>query len=184
MKIKLTLILTLCFSLLGIIGCNNSSPKKIVNNYLNSVRNGNNSDLNDYLNSEIEKVQANTVKINSNTDLDYDLDYAIDTMYENLKFDILEEAIDGKSATVTVKIIGANLGKVLSEFFKDGVVPSLNNTYNLELVQKNLMLLLIEKINNATITDRTIEINLDKAKGNWIINEDDSLFKSILGILE
>lgn len=182
-NVKSTFIICIIFSLLTFVGCTSNAPTTVVDAYMKETTNGSNNQLNAYLDEEIEKLLINSNLSSNQVTSNTDIDLAIDSMFNKIEYEIQEETIDGKRAIVTLNIKNIKLGTVMSNFFTQGIIPLLSQV-NITQTTTNLTTLLSDLILNAKSEERLVKVNLTNSNGEWKVEESDSLYKSILGILE
>jgi len=158
----------LVLSVILLIGCSMSNkPSSKVEAFLNNYIN-----LNDDVLMDIEQ---SAIKENLNNDDKNTYKDILSKQYEELKYEIKDESIDGNSAIVTVNINVYDFHKIekesleylntnLSEFYNnDGVFSNdLFNSYR------------VRKLNEAQDRiDYEIKFYLDKKNDEWVLNNPD-----------
>jgi hypothetical protein len=100
-----------------------------------------------------------------------------------LDVEILNEKMTGDTATVTVKSKGISLYTPLNEVYNklrtDECLKTISNMEEDEL-ETYFTSLLLEKIKDAEVEERTVNLNLTKVNENWQIDETDSTFFEVL----
>jgi len=154
-------------SILLLTGCGTNTPKSKVEAYLNRY-----SSLSDDVKTDLEtRVSSESLSI-ENQKIYKDV---LTRQYENLKYEIKDESIDGDRATVKVKLTVYDLYKMdkdsinymnnnANEFYDDA------NQFSEELFNKyriNLMLTTNETVNYE------VEFYLNKVNGEWIVETPD-----------
>lgn len=173
-------VLLVIFCLFLLVGCSctkTNTPKAKVEDYLKSYQNlsddvltelDDTTDLEEY--SDTQKTKYKDI---------------LKKQYQDLKYEILEEVINGNDATVTAKITVYDLYKVQQDATKyqtDHPSEFLNTSGTYD---KNLFLdYKLEQMKKVTNTvDYTITFTLTKADNNWKINNiSDETLQKIHGI--
>ena len=154
-------------SILLVTGCGMNTPKSKVESYLNRY-----SSLSDEVRTDLEARVSS-----ENLSLDNQKVYkdALTRLYENIKYEIKDESINGDKATVKVKLTVYDLYKVdrdsvdymnsnSNEFYDD------NNQFSEELFNKY-------RVNQMLTTNETVNYEVDfylnKVNGEWIIETPD-----------
>ena len=154
-------------SILLLTGCGTNTPKSKVEAYLNRY-----SSLSDDVKTDLEtRVSSESLSI-ENQKIYKDV---LTRQYENLKYEIKDESIDGDRATVKVKLTVYDLYKMdkdsinymnnnANEFYDDA------NQFSEELFNKY-------RINSMLTTNETVnyevEFYLNKVNGEWIVETPD-----------
>ncbi len=160
-------------SIFLIVGCSCTlmdTPAKKTEEYLNNYKNLDEDVLSDLdLSAEAENLST------ENTDLYKE---TLKRQYQDLKYVIEEEDIDGDEATVTVKVTVYDLyraGKEADEYLADNPDEFKdNNVYD----EDSFMEYKINKMKDTeTTVDYTIEFYLVKVDGEWVIQEPEATVK-------
>ena len=162
---KKLLLVLLSFSL---IGCSlSNTPSSKVESFLNDYIN-----ISDAVKLDIEKSSLNENLNDENRELYKDV---LSKQYENLKYEIKDESVDGNDAIVTVKITVYDLYKIekdslnymsenMTEFYDgDGIFS--NDLFNKYKINK--------MINAEDRIDYEIKFYLDKKNDEWILESPD-----------
>ena len=158
---KIILLLTM---LIIIVGCNlTNTPSGKVEKYLNNYNN-----LSDDVLMDIEATVSSENLSSENKELYKNV---LKKQYENMKYEIKDESIDGNKATVTVKISVLDLYHAEKESlnymnehadeFNDA-----NGMFDNELFNHYRINKLMEESN---VVDYEIKFNLDKNNSEWIL---------------
>lgn len=163
---KKILLLVICCMLL-LVGCGMNTPKSKVEAYLNRY-----SSLSDDVKTDLEtKVGAESLSIDNQKVYKE----ALTRQYQNMKYEIKDESIDGDKATVKVKLTVYDLYKVdrdsinymnnnANEFYDD------MNQFSEELFNKY-------RVNGMLTTNETVNYEVDfylnKVNGEWILETPD-----------
>lgn len=171
-KIKLV-CMALC-TIFILTGCASQSPSDVVNQYFKEIKEGTNADVSKYLMESIEE-QTNTVE---NTEEDNEL---IDVVFSKLDAKVLNENVDGDTATVEVELTGVNFGNIMLEVIQESIGNMFSGTESTEEDMTNLML---NKAKNSELQTRTGKINLSKVDKKWQIETDEDVMTLMLGTVE
>ena len=164
---RILAFLIVCILLLS--GCGTNTPKSKVEAYLNRY-----SSLSDDVKTDLEtRVAAESLSF-ENQKVYKDV---LTRSYENLKYEVKDESIDGDKATVKVKLTVYDLYKVdkdavnymnsyPNEFYDE------SNQFSEELFNKyriNKMLSTTEMVNYE------VDFYLNKVNGEWIVESPDRI---------
>ena len=162
---KLISILVVCVLLLT--GCGMNSPKSKVEAYLDRY-----NSLNDDVVADLETIVLSENLYKKKKKIYKD---ALTRQYENMKYEIKDESIDGDKATVKVKLTVCDLFKV----DKDSVnyMNTNSNEFYDEYNQFSEELFNKYRINAMLTTDEVVnyevDFHLNKVNGEWIIESPD-----------
>ena len=178
---KVLMILGLALVMTGCsLGNMDNTPTKKVETYLNDYQTLNSDNILNDLDTVISDMEYTTEQQSKYKDL-------MKKHYQNLKYEIKEETVNGDKATVEAEIEVNDYTKVLkeaetykttneSEFLnEEGIFDdNLFNTYKLDLLK-----------NNKERVKYTIYFSLTKLNNEWILDElTDTEHEKILGIYE
>ena len=153
-----------------LIGCTlNNNPTSKVESYLNNYIN-----MSDEVLVDIEKASLNENLNEESTNMYKNV---LSRQYENLKYEIKDESIDGNNAIVTVKITVFDFYKLekealnymsqnISDFYDEAGVFS-NDLYNTYRVN--------QLINAEDKVDYEIKFYLDKKNDEWVLRNPDKV---------
>lgn len=178
MRKSLSLILLFSLSLFLLIGCGKEEkPTDAVNNYFSSIKSKANSDVVDNVVSSVFTSEDESTKKE-----------AKDTLSEvlsKLEVEPQKETIDSNTATVSVNIKGISLSSVMDNLLDE--IQNSSELHNLDKdsLSKKITEILIDKIKNAKVEERTSQLNLKKENNKWtIITDDDYFLKTIWGMTD
>lgn len=167
---KLVIVIVGVLLLFGCSCALMDTPTKKTEDYLNKYKNLDDDVLGDLdLSAEAENLN------DENTETYKDL---IKRQYQDMKYDVVNESIDGDQATVTVTLTVYDLYKTSqaadayltanpNEFTE-------NNVYNNDLFMKYKL----DKMNDTEDTiDYTVDFYLAKVDGDWVVQEPDETVK-------
>ncbi|GEM_PF-1624518 len=172
-------IMLLCVVAVGVYGCGAKSPSDAAKAYLEGLKTAEESELSGLFNGSTG--EGKDEKISEETDK------KLTKALQKISYTINSEKVDGDSATVNVKINGADLSKVLVDYmekvFKMAFSEEfINGDVTEEESTKMFDDVLSECLDNTKYTDRTGDISFTKKDGNWVIVEDESLSKLLANI--
>ncbi len=162
---KIVALLVFCFLLLT--GCGANTPASKVEAYLDRY-----NSMSDEVTTDLEtKIASENLSYN-NQKIYKDV---LTRQYENIKYEVKDENINGDNATVRVKITVYDLYKVdkdvinymntyQNEFYDE------NNTFSEELFNKYR---LNQMLSTTDTVDYEIYFYLNKINGEWIMNSPD-----------
>lgn len=184
-KIRLLQALLLIVIATVFIGCTNKTDE-CIKDYFTKVQDGKVS-----MEHLVEKPMEDKVidKIESDKFSKQYIDKIYSEFNDNLKnvnYRINSENVSGNEATVNITVIGEDLSKnfenVVTQTVKYVVQQAyLDNKMSQEEVNK-YMSNLISEIGQATSSERTSDITLEKVNGKWQVKNDSSLTELITGI--
>ncbi len=166
------------------VACSAPNPKDTVTVYLDSLKNGNNEESLNYLKSDSDE-SLKEVFANENDATDE----AFKKAYSKLEYNILNSEVDGGKAVVETEINAPDLGTIMAELFKEIIPLAFANAFNEDAsddeMDKLMDTMLIDKLNSDDIpmVKKTININLVKEEGQWLIEPDDDFYDAITGNL-
>lgn len=167
------------------MGCSNKA-ENVVNDYFKKVQNGE-VKFEDLIEQPMEDKVIDKIESEKFSKQYIDKMYSeFDNNIKNVKYKINSHNINGDEATVNVTVIGDNLSnnfkQVLTQTVKYVVQQAyLDNKMSQEEVNK-YMSNLISEIGQATSSERTSDITLEKVNGKWQVKNDSSLTELITGI--
>ena len=167
------------------MGCSNNA-ENVVNDYFKKVQNGE-VKFEDLIEQPMEDKVIDKIESDKFSKQYIDKMYSeFDNNIKNVKYKINSHNINGDEATVNVTVIGDNLSnnfkQVLTQTVKYVVQQAyLDNKMSQEEVNK-YMSNLISEIGQATSSERTSDITLEKVNGKWQVKNDSSLTELITGI--
>lgn len=167
------------------MGCSNKA-ENVVNDYFKKVLNGE-VKFEDLIEQPMEDKVIDKIESDKFSKQYIDKMYSeFDNNIKNVKYKINSHNINGDEATVNVTVIGDNLSnnfkQVLTQTVKYVVQQAyLDNKMSQEEVNK-YMSNLISEIGQATSSERTSDITLEKVNGKWQVKNDSSLTELITGI--
>ena len=167
------------------IGCSNKT-ENVVNDYFKKVQNGE-VKFEDLIEQPMENKVIDKIESDKFSKQYIDKMYSeFDNNIKNVKYKINSNSTNGDEATVNVTVIGDNLSnnfkQVLTQTVKYVVQQAyLDNKMSQEEVNK-YMSNLISEIGQATSSERTGDITLEKVNGKWQVKNDSSLTELITGI--
>lgn len=161
-------VLVILFSLFLLVGCDfNNNPKMATKEFFMKYQ-----ELDDAVLSDLELVVEGTALTLDNHKNEYTK--AMKMQYSDLKYEIIEEEVDGDEASVEVKISVYDFYKVQkdalnykqtheSEFLTDEVYDEAKfMTYKLK-----------QMVNASDRVEYTIDVNLTKKDGKWVVKNFD-----------
>ena len=157
-------IVVLLLVLFGIAGCNlTSTPRSKVEKYLNSFIN-----LNEEVIMDIETTASSENLSSENKEL---YKTVLKRQYENMKYEIKDESIDGNTAIVTVKVNVYDLYNAEKEslnYMNENVTSfyDINNMFDNNLYNTYRLNRLSNESNRI---DYEIQFYLDKKDSEWIL---------------
>lgn len=164
-------LVLIVLSIFLLIGCTlMETPTKKTEEFLNNYKNLDDEVLGD-LNLSAEAEGLNT----ENTEL---YKSVLKRQYQDLKYTIEKETVDGDEATVTAKITVYdlyNVSKVADEYLQDNPSEFMdNNAYDKDKFMKY-------KLNKMKDTEKTIDYTIEfylvKVDGEWVIQEPEATVK-------
>lgn len=167
------------------MGCSNKA-ENVVNDYFKKVQNGE-VKFEDLIEQPMEDKVIDKIESDKFSKQYIDKMYSeFDNNIKNVKYKINSHSTNGDEATVNVTVIGDNLSnnfkQVLTQTVKYVVQQAyLDNKMSQEEVNK-YMSNLISEIGQATSSERTSDISLEKVNGKWQVKNDSSLTELITGI--
>lgn len=177
------LILMLTFS---VVGCSSENPEKTVSSFLDSFFYGDFEEANGYV-LDAEDISYESAFAETTMESDAELDEALQTAYEKSTYEILSSTIDGDTAEVETKITVPNLGSIFSEIIQEALplafVSAFTEDASDEEMDEFMSNMLIDKLNSDDIpmVTKTVNINLVKEDGTWLIEMDDILLDALSG---
>ena len=162
---KIVALLLVCVLLLT--GCGSNSPKSKVEAFLNRY-----SSLSDDVKTDLEtRVAAESLSFDNQAIYKN----VLTRVYENIKYEVKDESIDGDKATVKVKLTVYDLYKVdkdtvnymnnnSNEFYDD------SNQFSEELFNKYR---LNQMLNTNDTVDYEVNFYLNKVNGEWVLETPD-----------
>lgn len=167
---RLVLVILSIFLLVGCSCTLMDTPTKKTEEYLNNYKNLDEDVISD-LNSSAEAEGLST----SNTDLYKDV---LRRQYQDLKYEVQKEDVEGDEATVTAKVTVYDLykaGKEADEYLVANPDKfEKDNTYD----EDSFMEYKLDKMKDTEKTvDYTIEFYLVKVDGEWTIQEPEATVK-------
>ncbi|MDY2729884.1 DUF5105 domain-containing protein [Clostridium sp. HCP1S3_B4] len=167
------------------MGCSNKA-ENVVNDYFKKVQNGE-VKFEDLIEQPMEDKVIDKIESDKFSKQYIDKMYSeFDNNIKNVKYKINSHSTNGDESTVNVTVIGDNLSnnfkQVLTQTVKYVVQQAyLDNKMSQEEVNK-YMSNLISEIGQATSSERTSDITLEKVNGKWQVKNDSSLTELITGI--
>lgn len=167
------------------MGCSNKA-ENAVNDYFKKVQNGE-VKFEDLIEQPMEDKVIDKIESDKFSKQYIDKMYSeFDNNIKNVKYKINSHSTNGDESTVNVTVIGDNLSnnfkQVLTQTVKYVVQQAyLDNKMSQEEVNK-YMSNLISEIGQATSSERTSDITLEKVNGKWQVKNDSSLTELITGI--
>lgn len=167
------------------MGCSNKA-ENVVNDYFKKVQNGE-VKFEDLIEQPMEDKVIDKIESDKFSKQYIDKMYSeFDNNIKNVKYKINSHSTNGDESTVNVTVIGDNLSnnfkQVLTQTVKYVVQQAyLDNKMSQEEVNK-YMSNLISEIGQATSSERTSDITLEKVNGKWQVKNDSSLTELIIGI--
>lgn len=167
------------------MGCSNKA-ENVVNDYFKKVQNGE-VKFEDLIEQPMEDKVIDKIESDKFSKQYIDKMYSeFDNNIKNVKYKINSHSINGDEATVNVTVIGDNLSnnfkQLLTQTVKYVVQQAyLDNKMSQEEVNKYISNL-ISEIGQATSSERTSDITLEKVNGKWQVKNDSSLTELITGI--
>lgn len=158
-------LLTIAFFVIMLFGCNlTNTPSNKVSQYLDNF-----NQLSDDVILDVESKVSNENLSNSNKDI---YKKVLSRVYQDMKYEIKDESINGDKAIVTVKITVYDLYKSkeesdiymnenTSEFYKT------DNTFDSNLYDEYR---LNKMLNQTETVDYEITFNLNKKDGEWVLD--------------
>lgn len=170
-KISIMLLTILAFSLV-IVGCGNNTPTAVVKSYFEDIKKGKDSEV---VKKALEEAEGNN-------DLPEEAKDAVCDMLTKLEVTVVEEKIDGDTATVNVKVKGVALSTVMNNYMQK-IISENSRLKDLsdEDAEKEAENMLVEVINDTETEEREGVVNLTKEDDKWQIEDDDDLVNVLYG---
>lgn len=174
-KISISISISSIILIFIIIGYSIKSPGKVVETYFQNIKSGTSNTITLSMFSSIDSLSSNS-DIKEITD-------SLITSLSKLEVEVLDENIDGDTATVTVKAKGISLYTTLNEVYNSIKVEEISKKIydmNQDESKDYFASLLLEVIKKAPLEERTVNLNLTKVNGKWQLDENDDTFQEVL----
>ena len=180
---KISLVLVLLLSTISLYGCGKESPTDVVDNYFKIVEEGA---------ANPELLIASGAETGDNIEDDAfpkEIQIKLLEKMKKITYEVNSENIDGDNAEVNVTVKGLDLntvlGKVFEEAFEFAFAQELSGIQMTDEESEAYFNTLFNKyLDEATYSERTLDISLIKGDEGWEIEENDKLMKLLLGIDE
>lgn len=177
MKKKISVLITLIFSMFILTGClSASTPEEVVKNHF--------KDISSELSNDTTKNMLSELVSSKNSNVNEELANALVNALSKVEVTTTGEEISENTAKVNISVKGINLQTVISSYITRCMTESSSvKDASEEEVTKFAQNLLIDELNKATLEDRTGVINLTKdSDNNWIISQDDDYTTALMGV--
>lgn len=177
MKKKISVLITLIFSMFILTGCLlASTPEEVVKNHF--------KDISSELSNDTTKNMLSELVSSKNSNVNEELANALVNALSKVEVTTTGEEISENTAKVNISVKGINLQTVISSYVTRCMTESSSiKDASEEEVTKFAQNLLIDELNKATLEDRTGVINLTKdSDNNWIISQDDDYTTALMGV--
>lgn len=154
-------------------GCSSmESAETSATNYLNAVKT---QDL-----ETISKYRGEEVTAEESTD-DF-TQYMVDSLLENMTFEIVSSEENDDTATVTASISNVNMTVVISEMLANSISLLFSDASeeDLNTAMQGFFITSFEKHIEDLVT-KEVAIDMTKGEGYWIVNPSDELMDAICG---
>ena len=179
------LAFVLCISLVGCASKKEDGPKKTVTAFFDAYKAQNFKDLSNYIDGVTPTEDFDFTDETDELGAEYQAEFL--KKLTDISYDIKEENIQGKEATVVVSITAYNIG----EKFAEGFGAALELAFSLqesdiseEEINQKVMDAMLTPIKNAEKNYTSeVEMKLIQKDGQWLISGEnsDDLFNAITG---
>lgn len=174
---KICSIITMLILVVGICGCG-KSPSKVVSDYLDKVKTGENSSFSEMLNKSVKEESKKE---------DNESEKKVMESIKKVTYKINSETIDGNNAKVNVTVNGPDLAAVLAEYMKTALSDAFSeafsgNSMSEEETNKHFEEILSKCMDNVKYTERTGDIELTKSDNGWELKDTNQLLKLIVNL--
>ena len=174
---RIIAIIIILLAIIGLIYLAIPTPEKTLNNFFNSLKNGNIEKINQYLNYDeisLEKVLNEGTETNE----------VQKALFESLEWNIKSVTEEQDIATIEVEVTNKDYEKAFKSYIQEMFQKFLNNEDVSDEEQFDLLINEISKEETGTKTT-TQTITLSKENGQWEVNSDDSLIEALYpGLVE
>ena len=174
---RIIAIIIILLAIIGLIYLAIPTPEKTLNNFFNSLKNGNIEKINQYLNYDeisLEKVLNEGTETNE----------VQKALFESLEWNIKSVTEEQDIATIEVEVTNKDYEKAFKSYIQEMFQKFLNNEDVSDEEQFDLLINEISKEETGTKTT-TQTIALSKENGQWEVNSDDSLIEALYpGLVE
>ena len=174
---RIIAIIIILLAIIGLIYLAIPTPEKTLNNFFNSLKNGNIEKINQYLNYDeisLEKVLNEGTETNE----------VQKALFESLEWNIKSVTEEQDIATIEVEVTNKDYEKAFKSYIQEMFQKFLNNEDVSDEEQFDLLINEISKEETGTKTT-TQTITLSKENGQWKVNSDDSLIEALYpGLVE
>ena len=174
---RLVAIVIILLAIIGLIYLAIPTPEKTLNNFFNSLKEGNIEKINQYLN--YEEISLEQV-LNEGTEKN-EVEKAL---FESLKWNIKSVTEEQDTATIEVEVTNKDYEKAFKSYIQEMFQRFLNNEDVSDEEQFELLINEISKEETGTKTT-TQKITLVKENGKWKVTADDALTEALYpGLIE
>lgn len=174
-KIYIPIALLMLILIFTFISYSIKGPSKTVETYFQNIKSGTSNAITLSMFSSIDSLS-------SDSDTKKVTDSLINSL-SKLDVEVLDEMINGDTATVTVNAKGISLYTTLDQVYDslktEEFLKKIGDMTEDEL-KSSFSSLLLEAITNAQIEERTVDLNLTKVNGKWKIDENEDAFQEVL----
>lgn len=174
---RLIAIVIILLAIIGLIYLAIPTPEKTLNNFFNSLKEGNIERINQYLN--YEEISLEQV-LNEGTEKN-EVEKAL---FESLEWNIKSVTEEQDTATIEVEVTNKDYEKAFKSYIQEMFQRFLNNEDVSDEEQFELLINEISKEETGTKTT-TQKITLVKENGKWKVTADDALTEALYpGLIE
>ena len=174
---RLVAIVIILLAIIGLIYLAIPTPEKTLNNFFNSLKEGNIEKINQYLN--YEEISLEQV-LNEGTEKN-EVEKAL---FESLEWNIKSVTEEQDTATIEVEVTNKDYEKAFKNYIQEMFQRFLNNEDVSDEEQFELLINEISKEETGTKTT-TQKITLVKENGKWKVTADDALTEALYpGLIE
>lgn len=184
---KLIPCLLLCTVLLSACGAKSETPEAAATNALNAVKAVDMATIQRYFGSDTDLFNAGE-QTEENTSAENKV--FIESVVQNLTFEIVSSSIDGDKATVNVNITNTDMSAIFTQYMQSifqealqyAFLPEEQRPSEEEMSQLYMQRFqeLMSQEDNPSVTTN-LDMNLTKNENTWLITADSALLDAIFG---
>lgn len=180
---RLGIILISAILLIGLVGCGAQKPSSVVTEYFNEVKKGDTGKSNELIKGSIEELGEDSVTVDTYSE---EVSKLLSNSLKKLDFKINNETINGDKAVVNVTVKGDNI----SMAFADAIMKYFGLMFEAAFINPNMTdeesnnimnEAMIESFENIVSDERTGDLTLTKVDKKWTLENDDELYRLVLG---
>ncbi len=179
---KILVILLAVMMIFGIAGCQQTAgPDKTVSDLLDAMKAWDTAALEEYMG--LEDIYGATDMDMSSEEAEM-TDALMKALTANLDYTIVNTQEDGDTAIVTADITNVDMSVVMAEYITQVFALYFSGTdMTEEELNTAVFELLVTSIENnqETLVTNTVDIELTKVDGEWVITADDAFYNAVFG---